>query len=147
MKLIFLGPPGAGKGTQAKLLAEFLEIPHISTGEIFRYNIKNKTELGVKAQGFIDQGHLVPNDVTNAMVDDRLKQDDCKKGFILDGYPRNLNQSNFLQNIINIDRAVYFDLSDTESISRMMFRAKDSGRSDDNEEIIKERIKVYKKET
>ncbi len=147
MKLVFLGPPGAGKGTQAKILSYKLGIPHISTGDIFRENIKNKTELGKKASEFSDKGLLVPDEVTNAMVQERLKRDDCSKGYILDGYPRTIPQAKFLDQIQNIDRVVYFYLGDKTTIERMLNRAKDSNRIDDTEEVIKKRIKVYKKQT
>ena len=102
MKLIFLGPPGAGKGTQAKKLAEELKIPQISTGDIFRENIKNQTELGLKAKEFIDAGNLVPDSVTNNMVKNRLESEDS--GYILDGYPRTIVQADFLSTIQDMDR-------------------------------------------
>ena len=99
MKLILLGPVGSGKGTQAGLISERYNLPHISTGEIFRTNIKNNTELGKVAKSYIDNGELVPEELTNKLVEDRISQDDCKNGFILDGYPRNLSQAKFLEPI------------------------------------------------
>lgn len=147
MKLVFLGPPGAGKGTQAKVIAKELHIPHISTGDIFRENIKNKTELGIKAQEYNDKGMLVPDEITNEMVKLRLQDDDCSNGYILDGYPRTLPQAEFLKNVQDIDKAVYFKLSDEISMQRMIGRSKESNRTDDNIDIIKNRIVVYKKQT
>ena len=148
MKLVFLGPPGAGKGTQAKLLAQNKNIPHISTGQIFRDNIQNKTKLGAKAQAFNDKGILVPDEITNEMVKLRLTKDDCEKGYILDGYPRTVPQAEFLDSIVNIDRVVCFYLSDDEAMKRMMGRAVSKpGRADDNEEVIKTRIKQYEQKT
>ncbi|MBE0068843.1 MULTISPECIES: adenylate kinase [Thermoanaerobacterium] len=96
MRIILLGPPGAGKGTQAESITRDYKIPHISTGDIFRYNIKNNTELGKLAKQYIDKGMLVPDDVTNKIVEDRLSKDDCKDGFLLDGYPRNVVQAESL---------------------------------------------------
>ncbi|MEK6917122.1 MAG: adenylate kinase [Nanoarchaeota archaeon] len=147
MKLVFLGPPGAGKGTQAQLLAESMGIPHISTGEIFRYNLENKTEMGRAAAEYMDNGFLVPDNVTNGMVIDRLRKPDCKNGYILDGYPRTINQAEFLDSINGIDNVIYFSLKDEIAIERLLNRAKESSRSDDTEEVIKKRILVYKDQT
>ena len=148
MKLVFLGPPGAGKGTQAKLLAQSMNIPHISTGQIFRDNIQNKTQLGVKAQEYNDKGILVPDEITNEMVTDRLSKDDCSQGYILDGYPRTVPQAEFLDSIVKIDRVVCFYLSDDEAMKRMISRAvSEPGRADDNEDVIKTRIKQYELKT
>ncbi|GAA0734272.1 adenylate kinase [Clostridium oceanicum] len=99
MRVILLGPPGAGKGTQAKLISEKFNIPHISTGDIFRSNIKGKTPLGIKAKSYIDKGQLVPDEVTIGIVEDRLQKDDCKNGFLLDGFPRTVAQAEALDNI------------------------------------------------
>jgi adenylate kinase len=174
MKLIFLGPPGAGKGTQAKILAENIQIPQISTGDIFRLNIKNKTELGLEAIKYTDKGLLVPDEVTNAMVKDRLENDDCVKGYILDGYPRTINQAEFLSKIQNIDKVVNFQLSDDEIIRRISARrtclncgamyslsykppVKENvcdkcsseivQREDDKPNAVKKRLEVYNKQT
>jgi len=147
MKLVFLGPPGAGKGTQAKLISEKLHIPHISTGDIFRENMKNKTELGIKAKQIVDQGELVPDEITNAMIQERLNNGDCKKGYVLDGYPRTVPQAYFLDRIQDINKTVYFYLSDEIVIQRLMNRGKQSGRADDNIEVIENRIEVYKEQT
>ncbi|MDP4179743.1 MAG: adenylate kinase [Bacillota bacterium] len=127
MKLIMLGAPGAGKGTQAAKLSEKLNIPHISTGDIFRNNIKNGTELGKKAKEYIDKGMLVPDELTISIVKDRLMQEDCKNGFILDGFPRTIPQAEYLQKALNemgtdIDHVVNIDVDDGEIIKRMSGR-------------------------
>ena len=122
MKLILLGPVGSGKGTQAGLVSARFGLPHISTGEIFRTNIKNNTELGKIAKQYIDNGELVPEELTNKLVADRLSQEDCKVGFILDGYPRNLSQAKFLEGITDIDLALMIDLSEEKIIARLSSR-------------------------
>ena len=122
MKLILLGPVGSGKGTQAGLISARYGLPHISTGEIFRTNIKNETELGKIAKSYIDNGDLVPEELTNKLVADRLAQDDCKNGFILDGYPRNIAQAEFLESITNVDIALMIDLSEEKIIERLSSR-------------------------
>ena len=122
MKLILMGPVGSGKGTQAGLISTRFGLPHISTGEIFRTNIKNNTELGKIAKSYIDNGELVPEELTNKLVADRLSQEDCKAGFILDGYPRNLNQAKFLETITDIDLALMIDLSEEKIIERLSSR-------------------------
>jgi adenylate kinase len=127
MKLILLGAPGAGKGTQATKLSQKLSIPHISTGDIFRNNIKNGTELGKKAKEYIDKGMLVPDELTISIVKDRLMQDDCKNGFILDGFPRTIPQAQYLEKALNemgtdIDHVVNIDVEDEEIIKRMSGR-------------------------
>ncbi len=127
MKLILVGPPGAGKGTQSSLLASHFSIPHISTGDIFRANIKGQTELGKLAQSYTSAGNLVPDSVTNDMVADRLKQDDLANGYLLDGYPRNVGQAEFLSNFLNqhqekLDAVLEFSLSNEEIITRLSGR-------------------------
>lgn len=122
MKLVLLGPVGSGKGTQAGIISREYNLPHISTGEIFRENIKNETELGKIAKSYIDNGELVPEELTNKLVEDRLKNDDCKNGFILDGYPRNLAQAKFLEGITDIDLALMIDLSEEKIIERLSSR-------------------------
>jgi len=122
MKLILLGPVGSGKGTQARLIKEEYNLPHISTGEIFRTNIQNETELGKIAKQYIDNGDLVPEELVNKLVEDRIAQDDCSNGFILDGYPRNLAQAKFLEGITNIDIALMIDLSEEKIIERLSSR-------------------------
>ena len=122
MKLILLGPVGSGKGTQAGLISEKYGIPSISTGEIFRSNIKNETELGKIAKQYIDAGELVPEELTNKLVEDRLAQVDCQNGFILDGYPRNIAQAKFLETLTDIDIALMIDLSEEKIIERLSSR-------------------------
>ena len=135
MRLLIMGPQGVGKGTQAALLSEHYGIPAISTGDIFRYNIKNKTELGVEALKYIDKGELVPDELTNKIVKDRLAMDDAKNGWILDGYPRNASQVEALDAILDV------------LMERMKKRAEIEGRSDDTPEAIAKRLDVYAKET
>ena len=122
MKLILLGPVGSGKGTQAGLIAKEYNIPAISTGEIFRTNIKNNTELGQMVKSYIDSGNLVPEEIVNKLVADRLNNDDCKNGFILDGYPRNLSQAEELSKYVDIDIALMIDLSEEKIIERLSSR-------------------------
>jgi len=127
MKIIMLGAPGAGKGTQAKMLAEKYGIPHISTGDIFRANIKNNTELGKKAKSYMDAGQLVPDELVVDLVVDRIKQEDCMKGFILDGFPRTIPQAEALDYALNnrnekIDYAINVDVPDENIINRMSGR-------------------------
>ena len=127
MKLIMLGAPGAGKGTQAKRIAEKYSIPHISTGDIFRANIKNNTELGKKAKSYMDQGLLVPDELTCDLVVDRIKQDDCKRGYILDGFPRTIPQAQALDAALasmndKMDYAIDVDVPDENIVSRMSGR-------------------------
>ena len=127
MRLVLVGPPGAGKGTQAVHLASHYGIPHISTGDIFRYNIKENTELGQKAKSYMDAGNLVPDSVTNEMVADRLTHPDAKAGFLLDGFPRNVVQAEVLRDILKtagtpLDAALEFVLDDAEIIRRLSGR-------------------------
>lgn len=127
MKIIMLGAPGAGKGTQAKKIAEKYQIPHISTGDIFRANIKNGTELGVKAKSYMDQGQLVPDDVTIAMLLDRISEADCKNGYVLDGFPRTIPQAESLEQALaargeHMDYAMDVDVPDEAIVSRMAGR-------------------------
>jgi adenylate kinase len=148
-RLIFLGPPGAGKGTQALKVAEFYHIPHISTGELLRSAVSQKSELGKKAQEYMEQGELVPDHLILDMVRDRLLLSDVTaKGWILDGFPRNVSQASFLDNLLaeihqECDYAVNLEVPDEELIGRMLAR----GRQDDNEETIRRRLEVYREET
>ena len=124
MKVIMLGAPGAGKGTQAKKIAEKYEIPHISTGDIFRANIKNGTELGNKAKSYMDQGHLVPDELTCDLVVDRINQADCKNGYVLDGFPRTIPQAEALKAALEkmgetIDYAINVEVPDENIVNRM----------------------------
>ena len=148
MRVVLLGPPGAGKGTQAQKLAEKLGIPQISTGELFRNNIGNGTKLGLEAKRYLDAGDLVPSDLTNQLVDDRLDDPDTANGFILDGYPRSLEQAKALHEMLerrgtDIDAVVEFRVSEDELLQRLKGR----GRADDTEEVIHNRMKVYRDET
>lgn len=122
MKIVLLGPPGSGKGTQAQLICEKYSLPHISTGDIFRKNILENTELGKKAKEYISTGSLVPDSLTISIVKDRLEEDDCKKGFLLDGFPRNLFQTQELDKMVKIDKAIMINISDEEIISRLTGR-------------------------
>ena len=147
MRLVLLGPPGAGKGTQAAILSEKLNVPHISTGDLFRANIGEGTPLGVEAKSYIDAGKLVPTDVTARMVEDRLNQDDAKNGFLLDGFPRTTEQADILEELLakkgeKLDGVLNFEVSE-DVVERMMAR----GRADDNEETIRTRLGVYREET
>lgn len=151
-RLILLGPPGAGKGTQAELLAERLNIPAISTGDIFRSNIKGGTELGKLVQDYTSKGELVPDSVTNDMVRDRLKSDDVADGFLLDGYPRNVAQVAELDAILadlglKLSGAVEITADSDVVVERLLSRAKIEGRVDDTEEVIRYRLDVYATQT
>jgi adenylate kinase len=143
-----LGPPGAGKGTQAEKLAEKLGIPQISTGELFRRNIENGTRLGLEAKRYLDAGDLVPSELTNQLVDDRIDEPDAAGGFILDGYPRSVEQAKALHEMLerrgtDIDAVVEFRVSQDELLQRLKAR----GRADDTEDVILNRMKVYRDET
>jgi adenylate kinase len=148
VRVVLLGPPGAGKGTQAQKLAEKLGIPQISTGELFRQNIEKGTKLGLEAKRYLDAGDLVPSELTNELVDDRLNNSDTAKGFILDGYPRSVEQAKALHEMLerrgtDIDAVVEFRVSEEELLQRLKGR----GRADDTEEVIHNRMKVYRDET
>ena len=173
MRLVLVGPPGAGKGTQAAFLAAHYGIPHISTGDIFRFNIKNETELGKKVKSILDSGALVPDEVTNDLVRDRLTHDDCAQGFLLDGYPRNVAQAEVLRAILAEKRTplhavLELAIENEKIIERLSSRRtcrscgspaeaisatcpKDGGelyqREDDKEEVIAKRLSVYQEQT
>ena len=152
MRLVLVGPPGAGKGTQAQFLAAHFSIPHISTGDIFRANLKAGTDLGKQAQTFMDRGELVPDSVTNEMVRDRLTHDDVANGFILDGFPRNVAQAEVLRAILvekksPLQAVLEFSAPDAEIIARLLHRAEIEKRVDDKEDVIKRRLEVYADQT
>jgi len=147
-----LGPPGAGKGTQTKRLAADLRVPSISTGDIFRANISQGTTLGRRVKSILDDGGLVPDEVTNDMVRDRVGQPDCADGFILDGYPRTLAQVDALDGMLKaletqLDRAVELTVDVDEVVRRLLERAKEEDRTDDTEPVIRRRLAVYFTET
>ncbi|WP_022882670.1 adenylate kinase [Gryllotalpicola ginsengisoli] len=151
-RLLIVGPPGAGKGTQAKFIASSLGIPDVSTGDIFRENIKNETPLGLKVKEITAQGAYVPDEVTNEIVADRLSQTDAAKGFLLDGYPRTAGQVEFLDEFLAgqgaaLDAVIRL-IVDTEAVvQRLLKRALEQGRADDTEEVIRRRLDVYHTET
>ncbi|MCX6437488.1 MAG: adenylate kinase [Actinobacteria bacterium] len=171
MRLLLVGPPGAGKGTQAQFLAAHYSIPHISTGDIFRANLKAGTDIGNQARVYMDRGELVPDDVTNEMVRLRLEESDASKGFLLDGWPRNIAQAQYFDGIlcaknISMDAVLEMQISDAQIIARLSSRrtCRDCGkpsqgekcgacggelyqREDDKEEVIANRLKVYADQT
>ena len=151
-RLLLIGPPGAGKGTQAARLAEAFGIPAISTGDIFRENVKNETELGRQAKAFMDRGEYVPDSLTNALVRDRLSHEDAKAGFLLDGYPRTADQVVELDDILadqgnTLDAVVLITADTDEVVRRLLNRALEQGRADDTEEVIRRRMEVYAEQT
>ncbi len=151
-RLLIVGPPGAGKGTQAARIAESLAIPAISTGDIFRANVVQQTELGVLAKSYMDKGEYVPDSVTNDMVDARLHEADAADGFLLDGYPRTLAQVDALDAMLerlgtSLDAVVLLEVDLEEVVGRLVQRGREQGRSDDTEETIRRRIEVYTEQT
>ena len=152
MKLLIMGAPGAGKGTQATALAERYGVPAISTGDIFRYNIKNQTPLGVKVKAIIDAGEYVPDDVTEEIVASRLAEPDCEPGFLLDGFPRTMHQVHFLDRYLSergekLDAVVSLMVEPEALVQRLLGRAEIEGRDDDNEDTIRRRMEVYAGQT
>jgi adenylate kinase len=152
MRLIILGPPGAGKGTQASRIADHFGVPAISTGDIFRAHIRNETELGQQVKQILASGGFVSDEITNAIVADRLAQDDCARGFLLDGYPRTLAQVEALDALLAVhgtalDRVVELVVDDEVVVGRLLKRAEVEGRADDTEEVIRERMAIYHRET
>ncbi|WP_456341715.1 adenylate kinase [Thermovibrio sp.] len=149
IKVVFLGPPGAGKGTQAVRIAEKYGVPHISTGDILRAAVKEGTELGKLAKSYMDRGELVPDEVIIGIIRERLSQPDVReRGFILDGFPRTLKQAEALDQMLAelnmpLDKVIYLNVDDEEIVKRLLAR----GRADDTEEVIRNRLKVYREQT
>lgn len=151
-RMLIVGPPGAGKGTQAARLAEMLGIPTISTGDIFRDNIKNQTPLGVQVKAIVDAGDYVPDSLTNALVTDRLSEADAAGGFLLDGYPRTSDQVRYLDDLLSsrgheLNGVIRLVADEDEIVGRLRRRAIEQGRVDDSEEAIRHRQEVYARET
>ena len=152
MRVLLMGPPGAGKGTQAVVVSERLGVPHISTGDIFRANVAGGTPLGIEAKRYMDAGDYVPDSVTNAMVRDRLAQPDAAAGFLLDGYPRTVAQVEELAGMLAeqgtaLDHVVELTVDRDELVSRLVKRAAEQGRSDDTEDVIRRRQEVFEEQT
>ncbi len=152
MRIVLLGAPGSGKGTQAALLVEELELPHISTGEVLRAAVKSETLLGRKAKTVMDRGELVPDDVMLGLMEERLSEPDVEQGFILDGYPRNLVQAEALDELLErlgqpVDEALQIDIDPEMVIQRIAKRAMEEGRSDDSEDVARKRLEVYAEQT
>lgn len=151
-RLLIVGPPGAGKGTQAARLSEHFGIPTISTGDIFRFNIKNETELGLQVKAIVDSGDYVPDELTNALVANRLTESDALVGFLLDGYPRTPDQVDFLDAFLaereqQLDAVIRLVADTDEIVQRLRRRAVEQGRTDDTEDAIRHRQEVYRRET
>ncbi len=152
IRLLLIGAPGAGKGTQAERLADIFKIPAISTGDIFRHNVKNETELGKLAKAFMDRGEYVPDSLTNDLVRDRLSQADAIEGFLLDGYPRTGDQVEELDSILaaqgtKLEVVVQLTADTDEVVRRLLNRAIEQGRADDTEDVIRRRLEVYEEQT
>jgi adenylate kinase len=148
VRLVLLGPPGAGKGTQAAILSEKLGVPHISTGDLFRANIGQATPLGLEAKKYLDAGDLVPSEITNNMVKARVAEPDAANGFLLDGFPRTVDQAQALEAILTeqntkLDAVLSFVVDEDVVVERMLAR----GRADDKEDVIRNRLRVYREET
>ncbi len=148
MRLVLVGPPGAGKGTQAAILSEKLGVPHISTGDLFRANIGQQTALGLEAKKYMDAGELVPSEITNNMVKARIAEPDAVNGFLLDGFPRTVDQAKALEGMLvelgaELNGVLAFDVDDEVVVERMLAR----GRADDTEDVIRNRMRVYREET
>ncbi|GGN30416.1 adenylate kinase [Lentzea pudingi] len=148
MRLVLVGPPGAGKGTQAEVLSRKLGVPHISTGDLFRSHISNQTELGLEVQSILDEGALVPDSITNEMVRKRLAESDAADGFLLDGFPRNVAQADKLGEFLavgghSLDAVLEFRVDEDVVVERLLAR----GRTDDKEDVIRHRQQVYRNET
>jgi adenylate kinase len=150
MRLLIMGPPGAGKGTQAAMICEEFGIPHVSTGDLFRLNLTQGTALGQEAKQYMDAGEYVPDSVTNGMVRERLKDADTKAGFLLDGYPRTVAQVAELDGMLSttpLDRVIELTADTDEVVKRLLGRAIEQGRPDDTEDVIRRRLEVYEEQT
>jgi adenylate kinase len=152
MKLVIMGPPGAGKGTQAKVIAGKLGIPAVSTGDIFRANVDQETELGLEAKRYIDSGDYVPDEITNAMVRSRVAEPDAAHGFLLDGYPRTVAQVEELDAMLaagghRLEAVLVLTVDQDEIVQRLLKRAADEGRSDDTAEVVRHRQELYAEQT
>ena len=152
MRIVLLGAPGSGKGTQAALMVEYLDVPHISTGAVLRTAIKAGSELGQQAKEVIDRGELVSDDIMAGLIEERLNQKDVENGFILDGYPRNLSQAEALDEVLKrlgrpLDDALQIDVDTELVVDRIAKRAEKEHRSDDTEETLRNRMKVYAEQT
>lgn len=150
MRLLIMGPPGAGKGTQAAMICEEFGIPHVSTGDLFRLNLTQGTALGQEAKKYMDAGEYVPDSVTNGMVRERLKDADTKAGFLLDGYPRTVAQVAELDGMLSttpLDRVIELIADTDEVVKRLLGRAIEQGRADDTEDVIRRRLEVYEEQT
>ena len=151
-RMLIIGPPGSGKGTQAERISGRLRVVAISTGDIFRANVKGQTPLGLEAQKYMDAGDFVPDSVTNNMVRDRLSESDVESGFMLDGYPRTVTQVDYLDQILaerdqKLDVVLQLTADNEELVDRLLGRAKETGRSDDNEAVIRHRLDLYHGQT
>lgn len=152
MRMLIIGPPGSGKGTQAHRIVQRLGVPAVSTGDIFRTNVTRQTPLGLQAKKYLDAGDFVPDKITNDMVRSRLREDDARNGFLLDGYPRSLPQVEFLDAFladdeVNLDVALQLTADDSELVARLIARGKEAGRSDDNVAVIRHRLDLYYEQT
>jgi adenylate kinase len=149
-RLLFLGPPGGGKGTQAKLVTRALGIPHVSSGDMLREALASGSELGKRAAEYMEAGDLVPDDLVVALVKERLSREDALGGYLLDGFPRNLRQAEILTEVVGADAlrtVIYLSVDDDEVVDRLLKRAEIEGRSDDNDETIRHRLEVFHAET
>ena len=150
MRLLIMGPPGAGKGTQAAMICQEFGVPHVSTGDLFRLNLTQGTALGQEAKKYMDAGEYVPDSVTNGMVRERLKEADTKDGFLLDGYPRTVAQVGELDDMLSskpLDRVIELTADTDEVVKRLLGRAIEQGRADDTEDVIRRRLEVYEEQT